>query len=112
MGGILMGVTKIITAGWPILHDRSLNILKAAYGPRRGLEVYKKALLAQDLGWYRLAQEVDRATVLRLRRDLLDAGLLGGVYEDDVSVEEMARCILEMQPEPAPEAMGGGGGGL
>jgi len=91
-----MGQT-VITAGWPILHDRSLAILKAKYGPRRGLEVYKRALLARELGWYGLRQEVDRATILRLRRELLDAGLLGGVYEDDVSVEEMARCILEMQ---------------
>jgi len=87
-------MAKIALLGEPIIHDRSLMILREKFGPRKGFEVFKGALALKHLGWLGLKRICDRSTILRLRRDLIAAGLLSGVYEDDISMDEMLRqCI-------------------
>lgn len=84
---------KIVLIGDPIVHDRTLAILREKYGARKGYEVYKSTLALKALGWWGLKKILDRASILRLRRDLAGAGLLGGVYEEDVDVEDMLELM-------------------
>lgn len=92
-----MGRKLTLLVGYPVIHDKTLDVLRGKFGRKKGFELYKAALALKELGWYKLSKSIDRRSILRLRSHLLESGCLGGVYEDDISLEEMSKHILEMQ---------------
>lgn len=80
---------QVIVCGEPNITEGALTLLVGRFGATKGLEVYKKALLVRALGWHRLRKLVNRSTVLRIRRELLDGGVLEGAYEEEVGLDEM-----------------------
>lgn len=85
---------RIVLVGTPTLSGEALAILIQKFGKTKGIEVFKRALMLQVLGWYGMRRLLDRATVLRLRRDLLAAGLLEGAYEEEVGYDEMLSATI------------------